>query len=45
MFLPGTFSRNIDLPGPARFIRRVEFSYSRLIIGGTATVTLQGYRL
>jgi hypothetical protein len=45
MFLPGTASRNIDLPGAARFIRRVDFRYSKLPGGGTAVVTLQGYRL
>jgi len=45
MFLPGTYSRNIDLPGAARFIKRVELTYTKLIGGGTATVTLQGYKL
>lgn len=45
MFLPGTASRNIDLPGAARFIRRVDFTYSKLPGGGTAVVTLQGYKL
>jgi hypothetical protein len=45
MFLPGTASRNIDLPGAARFIRRVDFTYNKLPGGGTAVVTLQGYKL
>ena len=45
MFLPGTSSRVIDLPGAARFIRRVDMTYSKLPGGGTAVVTLQGYKL
>lgn len=45
MFLPGTQSRIINLPGAARLIRRVDMTYSRLPAGGTATVTLLGYRL
>jgi hypothetical protein len=45
MFLPGTSTRVIDLPGAARFIRRIDMTYNRLPIGGRATVTVQGYKL
>ena len=45
MFLPGTTSRVIDLPGAARFIRRVNMTYSKLPGGGTAVVTVSGYKL
>jgi len=45
MFRPGSSSRNIDLPGAARFIRRVDFTYNKLPGGGRAVVTLQGYKL
>jgi hypothetical protein len=45
LFLPGTSSRVIDLPGAARFIRRVDMTYSKLPGGGTALVTLLGYKL
>lgn len=45
MFLPGTSSRVIDLPGAARFIRRIDLTYRRLPVGGTAVVTVQGYKL
>lgn len=45
MFLPGTSSRVIDLPGAARFIRRIDLTYRRLIVGGNAVVTVQGYKL
>src|SRR5690349_8364943 len=45
MFRPGTSSRNIDLPGAVRFIRRVDFNYTKLPGGGRAVVTLQGYKL
>ena len=44
-FLPGTSSRVINLPGPARLIRKVDLVYSKLLGGGTATVTLQGRKL
>jgi hypothetical protein len=44
-FLPGTASRVINLPGPARLIRKVDLVYSKLIGGGTAVVTLQGRKL
>lgn len=45
LFLPGTSSRNIDLPGVVRHIRRVDMTYNKLPGGGTAVVTLQGYKL
>jgi hypothetical protein len=45
MFLPGTASRVIDLPGAARLIRRVDMTYRRLPVGGTAVVTVEGYKL
>jgi hypothetical protein len=45
MFLPGTSSRVIDLPGVARFIRRIDMTYRRIPLGGRATVTVQGYKL
>jgi hypothetical protein len=44
-FLPGSTSRVINLPGPARLIRKVDLVYSKLIGGGTAKVTLQGRKL
>lgn len=45
MFLPGSSSREILLPGALRRIRRVEFTYRRLPGGGRATVTLEGFRI
>lgn len=45
MFLPGTSSRVIGLPGVARFIRRIDMTYRRLPVGGSAVVTVQGYKL
>ncbi|MEQ1770349.1 MAG: hypothetical protein ABL879_10970 [Devosia sp.] len=45
LFLPGSNSRNIDLPGQLRFIRRVELLYTKVPLGGSATVTLQGYKV
>lgn len=45
MFLPGTSSRVINLPGTAHFIRRVDMTYNRLPIGGRATVTIEGFKL
>jgi hypothetical protein len=45
LFLPGTSSRTINLPGAARLIRKVDLVYSKLLGGGTATVTLQGRKL
>lgn len=45
MFLPGSASRVINLPGSARLIRRVDMTYSRLPVGGTAVVTLDGFKL
>src|SRR5690606_32881475 len=44
-FLPGSSSRVINLPGPARRIRKVDLVYSKMIGGGTAVVTLQGRKL
>jgi hypothetical protein len=35
-----TTSRNIDLPGGARFIRRVDFRYGNLVAGAHAKVEL-----
>lgn len=45
VFLPGSTSRVINLPGPARLIRKVDLVYTKLIGGGTAVVTLQGRKL
>lgn len=45
LFLPGTASRVINLPGAVRHIRRVDMTYNKLIGGGTAVVTLQGRKL
>lgn len=41
-FSEGSWSRDIDLPGEARFIRRVEFRYGNLPGGGRAQVELWG---
>jgi hypothetical protein len=45
LFLPGTSSRIIDLPGMARLIRRIDMTYRRVPLGGTAVVKVQGYKL
>lgn len=45
MFTPGSYSRDINLPGVARHIRRVDLTYTKLPGGGTAVVTLQGRKL
>lgn len=45
LFLPGTSSRVIDLPGAARLIRRIDMTYRRMPLGGSATVKVQGYKL
>jgi hypothetical protein len=45
LFLPGTTSRVINLPGTARLIRRIDMTYSRLLPGGTAVVTAYGLKL
>lgn len=37
-----TTSRNIDLPGGGRFIRRVDFRYGNLVAGAQAKVELWG---
>lgn len=42
VFNEGTRSREIDLPGDVRFIRRVEFKFSNLPGGGRAQVKLFG---
>ncbi|MBI2900526.1 MAG: hypothetical protein HYY17_10090 [Planctomycetes bacterium] len=42
-FKEGSRSREIDLPGEARFIRRVEFEYKSRIRKGRATVNLWGH--
>ncbi len=41
-FGPDTTSRSIDLPGNARFIRRVDFRYGNLVAGARAKVELWG---
>ena len=45
LFVPGSSSRIIDLPGALRHIRRVDFRYTKLIGGGTAVVTLEGRKV
>jgi hypothetical protein len=40
VFGPESTSRNIDLPGGARFIKRVEFRYGNLVAGAHAKVEL-----
>ena len=45
LFLPGTASRVIDLPGAARLIRRIDMTYRRVPLGGNAVVKVQGYKL
>ena len=45
LFLPGTSSRVINLPGVVRHIRRVDMTYNKLIGGGKALVTLEGRKL
>ncbi len=40
IFTPETATRTIDLPGDARFIRRVDFRYANLPGGGRAQVEL-----
>lgn len=45
LFLPGSTSRIIDLPGNTRHIRRVDFTYGKLLGGGRATVKLEGRRV
>jgi hypothetical protein len=42
VFGPDTTSRSIDLPGNARFIRRVDFRYGNLVAGARAKVELWG---
>lgn len=42
LFRQGSWSRTIDLPGPARAIRRVEFWYRSRVRRGQATVLVYG---
>jgi hypothetical protein len=42
VFGPDSASRSIDLPGNARFIRRVDFRYANLVAGARAKVELWG---
>ncbi|MCC6575546.1 MAG: hypothetical protein IT462_17340 [Planctomycetes bacterium] len=42
VFAKNTTSRSIDLPGEARFIRKVEFKYDNLPRGGRAQMELWG---
>lgn len=42
VFGPDSASRNIDLPGGARFIKRVDFRYGNLVAGAQAKVELWG---
>jgi hypothetical protein len=42
VFGPDSTSRNIDLPGGARFIKRVDFRYGNLVAGAQAKVELWG---
>lgn len=42
MFGPDATSRNIDLPGGARFIKRVDFRYGNLVAGAQAKVERWG---
>ena len=43
-FHQGSWSRTIDLPGPARVIRRIEFWYRSRLRRGNATVRVFGRR-
>lgn len=42
VFGPDSTSRSIDLPGDARFIKRVDFRYGNLVAGAQARVALWG---
>jgi len=42
LFRQGSWSRLIDLPGPARFIRKIEFLYRSRLRRGQATVRVFG---
>jgi hypothetical protein len=42
LFREGSWSRTIDLPGPVRIIRRVDFWYRSKLRRGAATVRLFG---
>ena len=41
-FAKGSWSRTIDLPGPVRIVRRVDFWYRSRLTRGNATVRLFG---
>lgn len=41
-FRQGSWSRTIDLPGPVRIVRRVDFWYRSRLRRGAATVSLFG---
>jgi hypothetical protein len=43
-FHQGSWSRTIDLPGPARLIRRVDFWYRSRLHRGNATVRVFGQK-
>lgn len=42
VFGPDSTTRGLDLPGNARFIKRVDFRYGNLAAGANATVELWG---
>lgn len=42
LFRQGSWSRTIDLPGPVRIVRRVDFWYRSRLRRGAATVRLFG---
>ncbi len=42
VFGPDSTSRNIELPGGARFIKRIDFRYGNLVGGAQAKVELWG---
>ena len=42
LFRQGSWSRTIDLPGPVRIVRRVDFWYRSTLRRGAATVRLFG---
>ncbi len=42
VFNPDTTTRSIDLPGNARYIRRIDFRYGNLVAGAQAKVELWG---
>ncbi len=42
VFNPDTTTRSIDLPGNARYIRRIDFRYGNLVAGAQAKVEIWG---